>query len=244
MTTPADEATRIGSAVSEVVEQVFRTVAEVQAAAVRGLEQGQPTVGPGALTPFPGLEDPVRALLQSPGQLAIGLGAVVAPQPDLRLPLRLQWWQMDPGRSLVMALEPDLKPSSVGFYDYAATPWFDVPRRTGKRHVVGPYVDVHGTGRYLLTLTSPVLVDGQFLGVAGADVLVSRFETHVLRRLGPLRRPFLLLNEEGRVVLSTSAQWLTGSLYPTEGVGHEASRVPGTPWQLHLTEGSEEVAPA
>jgi hypothetical protein len=244
VTTPSKEATRIGSAVSEVIEQVFGTVAEVRAAAVRGLEQGQPTVGPSALTPFPGLEGPVWALLQSPGQLAIGLGAVVAPQPDVRLPLRLQWWQMDPSSHLVLALDPDLKPSSVGFYDYAAAPWFDVPRRTGERHVVGPYVDVHGTGRYLLTLTLPLIVDGQFLGVAGADVLVSRFETYVLRDLGPLRRPFLLLNEEGRVVLSTSAQWLTGSLFPTKGVRHQMSRVPGTPWQLHLPDGPEEVIPA
>ncbi len=244
MSTPSDQATRIGSAVSDVIEQVFGSVDDVRAATLRGLEQGQPTVGPGAPPPLPGLADRVRILLQSPGQLAIGLGAIVAPQPDLRLPLQLQWWQMDPGSSLVLALDPDLKPSSVGFYDYAATPWFDVPRRTRKRHVVGPYVDVHGTGRYLLTLTLPVLVDGQFLGVAGADVLVSRFETHVLRRLGPLRRPFLLLNEEGRVVLSTSAQWLTGSLFPVKELGHETSRVPGTPWLLHITHGSKEIAPA
>jgi hypothetical protein len=244
VTTPSDEATRIGSVVSDVIERVFGTVAEVRAATLRGFEQTERTVGPDALTPFPRLEDSVRALLESPGQLAIGLGAVVAPQPHLRLPLRLQWWQMDPSSSLVLALDPDLKPSSVGFYDYATTPWFDVPRRTGERHVVGPYVDVHGTGRYLLTLTLPVIVDGQFLGVAGADVLVSRFETYVLRSLGPLRRPFLLLNQEGRVVLSTSAQWLTGSLFPMKGVRHDTKPVSGTPWHLHITHASGGVAPA
>ncbi len=128
MTTPVDEVARIGSAVSEVVEEVFGTVAEVRAA---GLRRARTTPNARSdlvlLLRSRGSRTRLRALLQSPGQLAIGLGAIVAPQPDRRLPLRLQWWQIDPGSDLVMALDPDLKPSSVGFYDYAATPWFDVP---------------------------------------------------------------------------------------------------------------------
>jgi hypothetical protein len=227
----SDEVARVGSAVSEVVERLFGTVAAVRAAALRssardGLRAGRPV-----------LDDSVRDLLREAGQLAVGLGLVVAPQPEQGHPLRLEWWQVDPDGGHLRTLEPDLKPTSLGYYDYTATEWFDVPRRTGRRHVVGPYVDVHGTGRYLLTLTEPVVVDGEFVGVAGADVSVRRFETHLLEVLGRLPAPFLLLNDEDRVVLSTAPRWLVGGLLPPgAGPSGPGAAVPGVPWRLHLVD--------
>jgi hypothetical protein len=224
---------RIGAAVSEAVERVFATVAGVHDAALRsparnGFATGRPVLG-----------DDRRDVLLEPGQLAVGLGLVVAPRPARQLPLRLEWWQVDPGGSL-RSLDPDLRPTSVGYYDYTATEWFDVPRRTGRRHVVGPYVDVHGTGRYLLTFTEPVVVDGEFVAVAGADVPVRRFEAYLLRVLGRLPASFVLLNDEARVVLSTAPRWLVGSLLPPEVLAAgPAADVPGVPWRLLLgTSGS------
>ena len=180
------------------------------------------------------LADRVRELLGSAGQLAVGLGLVVAPGPQRELQLR--WWQTDPATGRLVALHPDLRPASLGFYDYTAADWFEVPRRTGARHVVGPYVDVHGTGQYLLTFTEPVIADGQFLGVVGADVPVSRFESHLLRELGAVDVPFVLLDEEGRVVLSTSPRWLVGALTgPPEEPAAPGAPIAGAPWRLHLT---------
>ena len=146
MTTPFDEVTRIGSAVSDVLEEVFGTVAEVRAAGLRGLERPERTVEPSCSAPFPGLEDSARALLQSQGQLAIGLGAIAAPQPDRRLPLRLQWWQIDPSSDLVLALDPDLKPSQRS----ACT---TTPQRRGSMCRAAP---VSGTSRVpTSTFTGP-----------------------------------------------------------------------------------------
>lgn len=228
----ADEVARIGAAVSEVVERVFGTVAAVRAATLRSPARAGLRAGP------PVLDDGVRDLLREPGQLAVGLGLVVAPRPEQDLPLRLEWWQVDPDAGHIRALEPDLKPTSLGYYDYTATEWFDVPRRTGRRHVVGPYVDVHGTGRYLLTLTEPVVVDGEFVGVAGADVPVRRFETHLLQVLDRLTAPFLLLNEEDRVVLSTAPRWLVGGMLPPgAGPSGPGTGVPGVPWRLYVVDG-------
>lgn len=216
----------VSGAVSDVVERVFATVAQVRDAALRpaareGLADGRPVLG-----------DDVRDLLHAPGQLAVGLGLVVAPRPERGLPLRLEWWQADPDGGRVRALEPDLRPDSLAYYDYTAAEWFAVPRRTGRRHVVGPYVDVHGTGRYLLTLTEPVVVDGEFAGVAGADVPVRRFESRLLRRLGP-DAPVLLVNDEDRVVLSTVPRWPVGTLVSADAVAAgPVGEVPGVPWRL------------
>ena len=143
----------------------------------------------------------------------MGLGLVVAPQPGRGLPLRLEWWQVDPDGGRLRTLEPDLKPTSLGYYDYTATEWFDVPRRTGRRHVVGPYVDVHGTGRYLLTLTEPVVVDGRVRRAWPVPTCrCAGSRPTCCEVLGRLPAPFLLVNGEDRVVLSTAPRWLVGSL--------------------------------
>ena len=226
MSDGGDDAARTRAAVADVVERVFATVDLLQEPARRSFGATGPSPGEA-----PSLDELVEDLLAVPGQLAVGLGLVAAPDGAVRL----QWWQADAGAGRLRALEPDLDPGSAGYYDCTAAEWFDVPRRTGRRHVVGPYVDVHGTGRYVLTLTSPVLVGGRFVGVVGADVPVDRFETHLLDRLGPVRDAFVLLDDDGRVVLSTAARWLVGDLVrAADGLDGAGLPVPGVPWRLHV----------
>jgi hypothetical protein len=213
---------RLAEAVTAAVERVFSCVADLRAPALAAL-------GPGGGTD---LEARAHDLLAAPGQLAVGLGLVAAPAPQRDV--RLLWWQADPGGGPVTALRPDLRPASLDFYDYTATDWFDVPRRTGRRHVLGPYVDVHGTGRYLLTLTGPLVADGEFVGVVGADVPVNRFESHLLRVLDPDVEAVVVLNDESRVVLSTSPHWLVGDLLGTPPESVASTEVPGAPWRLYL----------
>jgi len=225
------EPDRIAGVVTAAVERVFACVADLHDAALAALG-AEPQARAGATD----LEERARHLLAAPGQLAVGLGLVAAPRPDRDV--RLLWWQADGGR--MAALRPDLRPASLDFYDYPATEWFDVPRRTGRRHVVGPYVDVHGTGRYLLTLTAPLVGEGEFLGVIGADVPVNRFENHLLRTLDPGVAAVVVLNEEGRVVLSTSPRWLVGDLLDEPPMpSGKAVEVPGLPWRLYLPSGDQ-----
>jgi hypothetical protein len=219
---PAGE--RIGAAVVAVLEQVFATVRRIGPAAEAVLREV-----PGAAAD---LEPRVRELLTAPGQIAVGLGVIVAPRPADDFRLRLHWWQCDPQTDRLVALHPDLRPASLGFYDYTSADWFAVPRRTGRRHVMGPYVDVHGTGRYLLTLTEPVVAAGEFLGVVGADVPVSRFESHLLRELGSVAQPFLLLNDDDRVVLSSTPHRLVGDLVAAGDRPGDGSPLPGVPWRV------------
>jgi hypothetical protein len=226
MTRRQRAADRVAEVVTAAVEQVFACVADLHDTALAALGAGE-SAARGAAD----LQERARTLLAAPGQLAVGLGLVAAPHQDRDV--RLLWWQADDRR--ITALRPDLRPASLDFYDYTATDWFDVPRRSGERHVVGPYVDVHGTGRYLLTFTGPVLAEGEFVGVVGADVPVNRFENHVLRVVAPGVAAALVLNDERRVVLSTSPRWLVGDLVDAPpGHAAEAAEVPGVPWRLYV----------
>ncbi len=230
------EVARVAAAVSAAVERVFAVVGRVRDVAARSVDRDGLRAGRAVLPPR------TADLLREPGQLAVGLGLVVAPRPEEDLALRLEWWQADPDGGAPRALQPDLRPTSLGYYDYTAAEWFDVPRRSGRRHVVGPYVDVHGTGRYLLTLTEPVVAAGRFVGVAGADVPVRRFENHLLQALGGLPAPFVLLGDEGRVVLSTAPRVLVGSLHPVDPGAGDGVAVPGLPWRLLLVRDGRRLA--
>jgi hypothetical protein len=223
----ATDADPIAPALTEVIERVFGTVAGIRPAALQVLQAERD----GAETSAE-LEQQVRALLGAPGQFAVGLGLIVAPRAGNDFRRRLHWWQVDPAADRLVALDPDLRSSSLGFYDYTAADWFAVPLRTGRRHVVGPYVDVHGTGRYVLTLTEPVVSDGEFLGVVGADVPVPRFESHLLRVLASVDAPFVVVNDEDRVVLSTSPGAMVGDRLAADT--GPAAPVPDVPWRVLL----------
>jgi hypothetical protein len=215
--------------VAEVIEGVFASVEDVhretlachEAATSRGEELTDDDIR--------GLAPGIAARLREPGQVAIGLGLILEPALIRSHPLRTEWWQWSATLGEPVQMEFDLRPDSIGFYDYAATDWFAVPRRTRERHVVGPYVDVHGTDRYLLTLTMPIESGGAFLGVAGADVPLTRFERNILSHTG--EDETAVVNHEGRVVLSTSSRWITGSLVP-RAERRDARPLPGLPWAL------------
>jgi len=211
----------------DAIEGIFATVAEVRRTTLARFAEvaaGRPLVDADVDALGPAFVD----LLGEPGEVAVGLGVILEPGTLASHPLRLEWWQRVPGSDDPVPLEVDLHPESLGFYDYVAADWFAVPRRTRARHVVGPYVDVHGTDGYMLTFTMPMEVAGRFVGVAGADVPVTRFESMVLGRLGD--DDAVLVNAEGRVVLSTSSRWITGCLLPEPRP--DGRPLPAVPWEL------------
>lgn len=191
-------------------------------------------------------------LLAEHSDIVVGMGMIVAPGLLPTERRRLEWWQYLPGREQPSALQVDLNPESLGFYDYDTAEWFSVPRETGRRHIVGPYVDALGTDRYLLTFTAPVIAGGTFLGVVGADVPVSRFERQLLRVWlvgqvstgGRASMELLIINSQGRVVVSNCAGALSGDL--VRGGDSEASTVrvdlTDVPWQLQLSTRGEPPA--
>ena len=221
----------VADVVVEVVERVFATVDEVRRSTLAVYATATAEGRRLSNDDVHGLAPELLARMRRPDEVAVGLGVILEPGLLGHPHLRLEWWQWVAGKDDPARLEVDLRPDSLDFYDYAGTEWFAVPRRTRQRHVVGPYVDVHGTDRYLLTLTMPVEADGEFLGVAGADLPINRFEALVLRRLGA-GSAGVVVNDDGRVAFSTSSRWVIGSL--CRGEMPPASRpLPGLPWRVY-----------
>ena len=106
----------------------------------------------------------------------------------------------------------------MGFHDYEPLEWYDVPRRTGQRHITGPYVDNVCTDDYTLTLTQPVLHDGGFAGVAGADLGVRTVEKVLLPALRALAAPTAVVNADGRTLVSNTGALMCGDLLGTTPV--------------------------
>ncbi len=228
-------APRIRAAVVSLAEEVFDAVEAVHRDALETQRRAVERGGHLSSDDISALRHGIQARLWDRTGPVIGLGLIVAPDLLRDESLRLEWWQLGTDDADPVPLEVDLNRLSLGFYDYEAAEWFAVPRRTGSRHVVGPYVDVHGTGLYVLTFTMPVEYDGQFLGVAGADVPTSWFEGRLLRELGA-DREVVIVNADGRVVLSTSPRWLAGDLLssPAEDAQMPFQPLPGLPWRLGI----------
>lgn len=162
-----------------------------------------------------------RHLAKAGGRLN-GTGVIPAPGVLADQQRWLEWWRKPGDTNEPRPLSVDLDPHHVGGYDYPAAEWFDVPQRTGRRVIVGPYVDYSGTDEYILTFANPVYTDDGFFAVTAADIRATDFEREMLPILDSEGPATLLLNASGRVIASNTPSTIIGSLAP-------ADRPPGCP---------------
>lgn len=118
----------------------------------------------------------------------------------------LAWWQGADRVKLVLASQSVNKEQ----IDYSELEWYRVPQSTGHSHVAGPYVDYLCSDEYTITVAAPVDLDGEFVGVAGLDLLIDQVERDLLPRLRAFGDDISIVNGVGRVLLSTSARRETG----------------------------------
>lgn len=149
--------------------------------------------------------------------LLTGSGFVAAPGVLADAEWHLAWWLGGTGRSLRRLATID-DPTHDQFRDYTALEWWRVPTTTGGRHLTGPYVDYLCTDDYTVTITTPVRVHGEIVGVVGADALVDRLERALLPAMRTGATPATLVNASGRVVTSTDARREPGSILRTQGL--------------------------
>lgn len=155
----------------------------------------------------------VATILGEREETVHGGGFVAAPGLLVDAPWWLEWFAWDAG--VVQRLVSETDPSGAHFFDYTLMPWYAGPRDLPPpaQVVTGPYVDYLCTDDYTLTFTEAVRrPDGSFAGVAGVDVRVLSVEQLFLAELRASGRILALVNQLGRVVVSTSARMLSGDL--------------------------------
>lgn len=209
----ADATALLVEQVLALAAQVFGTVDALRAAtadAFAGALPGRPDrtgLGP--------LELLARSALTTADELVVGAGFVAAPGALRDAEHWLEWWtrgDVVDGGVRVERLAVVTDPTAPDFRDWTTLPWYTVPERTGRRHVTGPYVDYLCTDDYTLTFTAPVLVQGRFVGVAGADVYARTVERRLAEPLHEVPGPAALVNAQGRVVAGNEDAPVTGDL--------------------------------
>lgn len=126
----------------------------------------------------------------------------------------LAWWQ---GADRQLLASSTFGPGQAAI-DLARLEWFRVPKQTGEQHIAGPFVDYLCSNEITITSSIPVIVDGEFWGVACADVLVARIEESLLPSIRGLEGA-ALVNAHGRVVVSTDPDRETGDRFPGVDAG-------------------------
>ena len=155
----------------------------------------------------------------------IGAGYVAEPGFITDARWHLAWWLgdlntfgMGSDAPRIRRLDAIEDPDSESFRDYTSLEWWRVPARTGQRHITGPYVDYLCTDEYTLTLTTPVFHRNVMIGVTGADLYVADVERSMLPAMQAVDANVTLVNDAGRVVLSTDLHLATGALLRADGL--------------------------
>ena len=209
---PASAGEHLLAAVTAAIGRVLESVTEVGEAMTALASAARAGQRPLRRADLAALRPLVAQVLARHRGFAAGAGVVLAPDALADAARWIDWWWADQG---IGQLQVDLDPGSAEFYDYTTTEWYREPARTGQPCIAGPYVDYICTREYTFTVSVPVVDQGRFVGVAGADILASEVERMVLpglSRLGRARQPAVLVSGRGRVIASSSARIVPGEV--------------------------------
>ncbi|BBZ74756.1 hypothetical protein MANY_00930 [Mycolicibacterium anyangense] len=145
--------------------------------------------------------------------VAWGMGFIAAPWVVDARERYLAWWQREGER--VARLRLNFDPASIDVYDYLQMDWYQLAQRGQARVAYGPYVDYSGSDMYTLTATIPVVADGDFLGVAGADLAVGEVEHRLVGILRQSPEDVVIVSTERRVIAANTPRWVVGSRLST-----------------------------
>lgn len=164
--------------------------------------------------------------------IVFGGGFVVDPE-RVGQPL-MAWWQALGDVRAVRRL--DAGATDGGYVrSYEDIEWYRVPADTLAPHMTGPYVDLLCTDQATITFTAPLVVDGAFAGVVGADVTVPAFERAVGPALRSAGEGALVVTAEGRVAASTDPGVLVQRRLRADALqGYALEPVPGTQLSVAL----------
>ena len=133
-------------------------------------------------------------------------------------------WRHLVGEGRPAQLDLNFNRSSESYYNYRDMPWFTQPRENGKSVVEGPFIDLYGQDAYILTFSQALFSKDSFIGIAGADVDLGRFERILVPSLLNLNHEALLVNESGRVLATNNTRWLPGERFQDPEAGLDTER--------------------
>ncbi len=232
---------RTPTEVADAVAEVFRGVFDQLAAwrePIESLLDAGPDLRAAALDGA--VAELVLPRLEEPEPMLVGAGFIADGEVVRGGGVHFAWWlgPLEDNPVLGSTDEPtrlDLSTRGYAEYlrDFRALEWYRIPATTRQAHVTGPYVDHLCTCDYILTLTMPVHArDGErMVGVVGADIAVRRLEGALLRDFLDVESPLALVNEQGRVVVSTDPSLQVGRL---AGPGSANVACPGTPFTVRV----------
>lgn len=222
---------------SQSLEPVYELLGQV----VREVLRSRPARAALTEAHFSGLQRLLADLLTDE-PVIWGMGFVAAPFVVEGRERYMAWWQRHNER--VARLRLNFDPTSVDVYDYLQMDWYQLAQRGQPRVAYGPYVDYSGSDLYTITATVPVIADGTFLGVAGADLAVGQVERRLIEVLRQTPRDALVVNTERRVIAANTPRWIVGSLLPAmpqpgpagdPAAFREVAEMPlGTEWVLAI----------
>lgn len=187
--------------VSRIIEPIFDAASEIAAHLMTCAEKA--ARGRGSLTAahLSTLDPPITRLLAENKHLITGAGVATALHALADQELWMQWWVHGP--SGPARLSPQLDPRALHFYDYPSAVWFSESARDLAPHLAPPHFDSGGTDTWMVTATVPVVLRGQLVGLACAELTLERIGALVGPALDGMPAPAALVSPEGLVVAST-----------------------------------------
>lgn len=181
------------------------------------------------------LEGVARRALTADGALVAGAGVAWETGAD-RGQAGMLWWRADQGE-VTQKIHVD-NPDSDSFYDFMHSEWYTRAVESSGLVVVGPFIDAWGTDDHTLTPAIAVHDDhGVRLGIAAADLDVSRTTARLLRVLSRFGSDLILVNGDDHVVAANDPVLTPGlRLEPflaRRGLGViESAPVPVQSWRV------------
>jgi len=133
----------------------------------------------------------------------------------------IAYWNRGSGQ---IAVEP-----LVDYEKAGANDWYDIARKTLKDALIEPYIyPIAGKDVLMATLSSPVLVDGKFVGMAGSDLPLKDLSERVSRMSPIPGSRVALLSAGGQYVAAPDAKLLAKKAadVPAEALAHIAKGEP------------------
>lgn len=122
----------------------------------------------------------------------------------------IEWWRHD-DEGITSKVVFNLTPETGSFYDFETLNWFHNAVKNGSRTITGPYVDYGGLDQYIMTMTVPLELGADIIGMVGCDIEVRDIETIIVPILRRIPGDAALMNGDQRVILGNSGRFLVGN---------------------------------